>query len=346
MASLYYLPQYAQTTLNKVGGLDGSETSGIKLTALPSDIDSDVPGIVCLTYANPIDTSKAEWITYTSIDGTYVLQGVTRGQEGYAAKTHENGCTIAWVVSKSHFKNINDKLRGVDTVLALDVHGNEVIKTSHTDSAVNEITIVNAATTAFPTIQATGEADTGIDFENSEGEEILKLDAIASAVNEITIKNAIASASPVLQMSGTDSNIGLDIKTKGTAYMRKPTVVGIQVLDATSATSTGDGKAFFRCPAELNGMNLTGIAASVYTAGVTGNLDIMIRNKTDTHDMLSTKMRIETTETDTSTSAQPGTIDTSEDDVVTGDIIAVDIDAVQSGTAALGLYVELRFELP
>jgi hypothetical protein len=122
--------------------------------------------------------------------------------------------------------------------------------------------------------------------------------------------------------------------------------IGVEIFDSSTSTATGDGKAFFRVPPKLNGMDLIGIAATVYTAGITGNLDIQIRNKTDSVDMLSTVMRIESTETDTSTSAQPGTIDTTHDDVATGDVIAIDIDAIQSGTVAKGLYVELRFQLP
>ena len=56
-------------------------------------------------------------------------------------------------------------------------------------------------------------------------------------------------------------------------------------------------------------------------------------------------MRIETGETDTSTSAQPGVIDTAHDDVAEGDVIAIDIDAVQT-TAAKGLYIQMEFSLP
>lgn len=122
-------------------------------------------------------------------------------------------------------------------------------------------------------------------------------------------------------------------------------LVGIMVVDPTTDVSTGDGKAFFRVPAELNGYNLTRVAAAAYTAGVTGTMDIQLRNKTQAADMLSTKMTIDTTETDTATAAAPAVIDTDEDDVATGDQIAVDVDAVQT-TAAKGLYVELLFTKP
>lgn len=122
-------------------------------------------------------------------------------------------------------------------------------------------------------------------------------------------------------------------------------IVTIGVVSPTSDTSTGDAKGFFRVPSELNGMNLVAVAASVYTAGTTGTTDIQLRNKTDSVDMLSTKLTIDSTETDTSTAATPAVIDTTKDDVATGDIIAFDIDAV-STTAAKGLVIEMKFEIP
>ena len=125
-------------------------------------------------------------------------------------------------------------------------------------------------------------------------------------------------------------------------------VVEITVIEGATAVATGNkqGNYSFRVPIEMNGMNLVSVAAHCETAGVTGNFDIQIRNATDTADMLSTVMRIETTETDTSTSAQPGTINTATDDVVTADKIEIDVDAVQTGTAPKGLTVTMGFQLP
>lgn len=161
MASLYYLPQYRSTTLSTVGGLDASQTTGITITAIPVDLDINVPGIICVGYADPLVTTTAEYISYTSIDGTNTLVGAVRGAEGYSGKTHSAGETVAWVVSKSHINNINDKLRGVDATLALDSSGNEVIKTASVASAVNEVTIKNAATGNPAIVQATG-GDTNV----------------------------------------------------------------------------------------------------------------------------------------------------------------------------------------
>jgi hypothetical protein len=132
---------------------------------------------------------------------------------------------------------------------------------------------------------------------------------------------------------------------KGTAYFRKPTLVEIPVFTPATQATTGDGKSMFRIPEELNGMNLTGVAATVYTAGTTGTTDIQIRNVTDSQDMLSTKMTIDSAEVDTATAATPAVINTSYDDVATADRIAIDVDAV-STTAPFGLVILLRFELP
>lgn len=122
-------------------------------------------------------------------------------------------------------------------------------------------------------------------------------------------------------------------------------VVGILVVDPATDVATGDGKAFFRVPATLNGWNLVAVAMNVYTAGTTGTMDVQIRNVTDSQDMLSTKLTIDSTETDTSTAATAAVINTTYDDVATGDKIAIDVDAVQT-TKAKGLYVELTFQLP
>lgn len=124
-------------------------------------------------------------------------------------------------------------------------------------------------------------------------------------------------------------------------------VLSVMVLDVTESCTTGDGAGdvFFRVPSVLNGWNLVGVGFGVDTAGTTGNFDVQIRNATQTADMLSTKMRVETGETDTITSAQPGTIDTNNDDVATGDKLYFDADACQT-TPALGGFANLTFQKP
>ena len=122
-------------------------------------------------------------------------------------------------------------------------------------------------------------------------------------------------------------------------------VVQIVVFDSTTNVATGNGKAYFVVPTELTGMNLVRVAATVITAGTTGSTTIGIYNLTDAQQMLSASMAIETGETSTRTSATPGTIDTTHDDVATGDVLRIDVSAV-STTPPKGLIVELVFALP
>lgn len=182
-------------------------------------------------------------------------------------------------------------------------------------------------------------------IRDANDNELFNFGQVASAVNNLHVSNAITGSNVTASMAGGDTDIGLDLKMKGAGRFRKPSVVNIQVVDAATATATGDAKAFFRIPAELNGMNLVNVAAAVYTAGTTNTTDIQIRNKTQTADMLSTKITIDSTETDSATAAAPAVIDTGNDDVATGDILAIDVDAVHS-TPASGLSIEMRFALP
>jgi hypothetical protein len=122
-------------------------------------------------------------------------------------------------------------------------------------------------------------------------------------------------------------------------------VIALAVVESTADLTIGDGKAYFVVPDELNGMNLVRVAATVITAGITGATTIQIANVTDSQDMLSTLMNIESGETSTRTSETPGAIDTDHDDVATGDVLRIDVDAV-STTAPKGLIVEIVFQLP
>lgn len=115
--------------------------------------------------------------------------------------------------------------------------------------------------------------------------------------------------------------------------------------DFTTSVAVGDGKGYLHIPPGFNGMNLVYVHARVITAGTTNTLDIQIANVTDTVDMLSTKLTIDTTETGSDTAATPAVIDATKDDVATNDLLRIDIDAIHT-TAAKGLIVTMGFQLP
>ncbi len=205
-----YLPQFRTSTLNVPGGINASQTTGIVLTTIPSDLDITKPGWLCLTYSNPINTDNAEWIYYTSIDGTNTLQGVTRGAEGYAGKAHLNGAAVAWVVSKSHINALMDALMGVTTGVSLNI---PKVLTSLNDTNNNEI---------------------------------FKITATASAVNEFTFANAAAGNAPTISVTGGDTNIDLNLVPKGTGVVKIngipiPAIDGWQSVSVSWAYASADG---------------------------------------------------------------------------------------------------------
>lgn len=118
-----------------------------------------------------------------------------------------------------------------------------------------------------------------------------------------------------------------------------------------SAITTGDGKVCFRVPTAFNGMNLILVGASCSTVSSSGAPAVQVRRSRRTNattrsdaDMLSTGITIDQSEFDTVDAATPAVVNGSNDDVVTGDMIYIDIDT--AGTGCKGLVVNLSFQLP
>ena len=117
--------------------------------------------------------------------------------------------------------NIDLELRskGSGDVVLADDSGNEILIAADVASAVNEITITNAATGNAPIIQSSGETNIGFQLQDSNGNEIILGASTASAVNEITATNAATANAPALSATGGDTNIDLNLVTKGTGQI-------------------------------------------------------------------------------------------------------------------------------
>ena len=111
--TLYYQSQYFTTTLSVGGGINSTQTTGIVAQSTSGVFDLTKPGIACLTWSNPLNTTTAEYFSFTSINpSTKEFNGVTRGIEGFSARSHLNGATIAFIHSKSHINELNKLLDG------------------------------------------------------------------------------------------------------------------------------------------------------------------------------------------------------------------------------------------
>lgn len=169
------------------------------------------------------------------------------------------------------------------------------------------------------------------------------VDAIISSAST-TVQGKVELATSAETTTGTDT--GRAVTPDGLAGSNYGIrVVSIQVTDpAGSAITTGDGKAYFRVPSVLNGYNLVGVAAHVTTVSSSGLPTVQIHNVTDTVDMLSTALTIDENEKDSKDATIAAVINTSNDDVATGDELRIDVDL--AGTGTKGLIVEMQFQLP
>ncbi len=112
-------------------------------------------------------------------------------------------------------------------------------------------------------------------------------------------------------------------------------------LNADVALTTGDGKGWFGIPTGLNGWNISSVLAWRASGG-TGVPEFQIRNITDSVDVLSTKISIDSGEVFSGTAATPCVIDATKDDVATGDQFAVDVDVAGTNTFYCQVYVGFK----
>lgn len=145
-------------------------------------------------------------------------------------------------------------------------------------------------------------------------------------------------------ITGTDDATFTTPKNLADAGITPRRVCEIKIVADDTALTIGDGKYIFTIPYEMNGMNLISAHASVTTVSSSGTPTYQIRNVTDSVDMLSTRITIDANEYTSYTAAAQPVIDTAHDDVVTGDLIAIDKDV--AGTGCKGDAIILSFRLP
>jgi len=124
----------------------------------------------------------------------------------------------------------------------------------------------------------------------------------------------------------------------------------IPVFGSGTNITTGNGTDGRVIPASMNGMNITAAVASVTgtTAGDGSTVVIQVRRRRGgaDADVLSTEITIDASEWTSDDGAAPLVINTSNDDLETGDIIFVDVDQARSGAAGVGLGVSITAKLP
>lgn len=172
----------------------------------------------------------------------------------------------------------------------VDASGNEQIKVGTVASAVNEITVTNAATGSGPSIAATG-GDTNVDITvkgkgtgavvlgqtssagvklaadqavlDSSGNELVKFTKTTSAVNEITVANAATGGDPMISATGGDTDIDLQLAGKGAG--------NVLLGSLTSGTATGGAATVNAQRGYVTSEGLTTAADAAYTLTLTNS---------------------------------------------------------------------------
>ena len=182
----------------------------------------------------------------TKIDGALRLHGVSG--TGYYLITYDG------TVDSGTDRNIHIPALTDSATLVFD---------NYTQTLTNK-------TLTTPTINSPA---IGTLINDANGAEIIKLTATASATNEITIANAAAAAGPTISTTGTDTNISLNLTSKGTGAVRPSKLAPTSVTQtANGAVSTSSSFIIFN--------KTTALAATLADGTITGELKYMININT------------------------------------------------------------------
>lgn len=143
-------------------------------------------------------------------------------------------------------------------------------------------------------------------------------------------------------MTDLPAKHGNDHGSRGTDPVSLAVVVPYKVFRDDQVCTTGDGKLIDMIELDLDTACLTFVEIFLTTSG-SGTTTVQIRNVTQAHDFLSTAVTIDSGELRSKDAATPFVISASNADVAHGDLIAIDVDGVASGSKGLG--VKLTYEL-
>ena len=199
--------------------------------------------------------------------------------------------------------------------------GRTVTLTGHADVSL-------APGSTAPVINTTAGARTWVQFTRQpSGDWLLIGDAVAS----LTAIGVVELATDAETTTGTDATRAVtpDGLAGSTIFGTKAANI---ILNEGTALTTGDGKKYFVVPPCMNGMNL--VAVRLVRLSGTGTPSIQLNRARGTVDMLSAN----------ATTATPGTINTSNDDLATDDLIRFDVD--DAGTTSLWVVAVIEARLP
>jgi len=180
----------------------------------------------------------------------------------------------------------------------------------------------------------------------------LNTDAFPIAAAGDIVYASAANALTRLQKGSPKQFLKMNVAGNAPEWVTKEddVLVYLVVFDVTESLKIVDGAKYFTIPPELNGAILINASCYIYSPSTVGVVTVQLArarrtsptNSPPFYDILTTKMTINQGEY-SSTDAVPPVIGSTYRDMLTRDIIRIDVDA--SGTLTKGLDVGLAFRL-
>lgn len=208
--------------------------------------------------------------TYLRGDGSWATPG---GSGDMAAATYDPANIAQQVVGTTATQTISNKTltapRFASGGFIADANGNEQLIFNASASAVNEVSIQNAATTFAPSISATGgdanitlymkgKGSGSVVMADGNTVQIIEGTGVASAVNYTVVSNSATGNAISQTATGTDTNISMNLVPKGSGRLQSAGVT----VPTISSTDTLTNKT-------LTDPALSGTITGTYTIGGT-----------------------------------------------------------------------------
>lgn len=137
-----------------------------------------------------------------------------------------------------------------------DVNGLPMLGFTPATSAVNYFDITNAVTNGYPSLRALGsDTDIGINIRpkgaglivirDGANNQLATFGSVTSAVNRIAFTSSITGVGPSIQSAGADTNVDLQLITKGTGHVTLPTGSPLALYNTSDQTTNYERMRFY-----------------------------------------------------------------------------------------------------
>ena len=142
------------------------------------------------------------------VENFYLIKNGTTGTETLQLKAASgSGATVTWTTDDKGWKLVY--FDGVAT--------NTGVYDTGFSTTAGDVTLTGTQTLTNKTLTS---PKIGTSILDTSGNELFLLTATGSAINEVTLANAAAGNDPSFSATGGDTNIGMELKTKGSGVIK------------------------------------------------------------------------------------------------------------------------------